>query len=358
MAGDVICEKIGSCGLITLNRPQALNALTLNMVRAISTALGDFESDTGVACVAIRGAGGKAFCAGGDIKTLYDLGKAGDYAGQLDFWREEYRLNLRIKFYPKPYLALTTGIVMGGGAGLSLHGSHVVAGENFTFAMPETGIGFFPDVGATFFLPRLPARAGMYLAVTGARMSCGDAIAFNIAGVHIPSARHGALIERLARGEPIEEAIAAEHSPPPASALERHWNLIARCFAGPRLSDILRSLDEEAGAGSQFAGLAASAISSKCPASLAIVLRQMRIGAAMDLAEALQTEFRIAARLARRNDYYEGVRAVIIDKGHRPRWDPAAIEEVDALDTSSYFAPLPEGELGFGASAEAAVRKT
>jgi enoyl-CoA hydratase len=345
---EVICKNHGCCGLITLNRPKALNALTLSMVRDIAAALDRFERDPAVGCVIITGAGGKAFCAGGDIRVLHEQGRAGRYAEQLSFWRQEYRLNRRIKFYSKPYAALVDGIVMGGGAGISLHGAHVIAGEKFTFAMPEVGIGFIPDIGATFFLPRLTARAGTYLALTGARMTCGDALAFKIATAHIPSARHAVLIERIAGGEPIEDAIAAELAPPPASELLANAELIARCFAAGTLRAILQNLDEAVQAGSEFARSAADAIRAKSPTSLAIALRQMQIGAAMDIEQALKTEFRIVSRVARGNDYYEGVRAVIIDKDNRPRWSPPAIERVQEADIESYFAPLAAGELDFG----------
>jgi len=348
---DVISKKLGCCGLISLNRPKALNALTLSMVQEIAAALDRYERDSAVACVIITGTGGKAFCAGGDIRVLYELGSAGRHAEQLCFWREEYRLNRRIKLYSKPYAALVDGIVMGGGAGISLHGAHVIAGEKFTFAMPEVGIGFVPDIGATFFLPRLPARAGTYLALTGARMTCGDALAFKIATAHIPSARHAALIERVAGGEPVETAIAAELAPPPASELLANAELIARCFAAGTPLSILRNLDEAAHASSEFAHSAANAIRAKSPTSLAIALRQMQIGVTMDIGEALQTEFRIVARLARGTDYYEGVRAVIIDKDNRPRWSPAAIESVQPADIDPYFAPLPAGDLDFATPA-------
>ncbi len=344
---QVICEKSGCCGVIKLNRPQALNALTLPMVREIAAALDRWESDPAIRSVAITGAGGKAFCAGGDIRILYQLGKAGRYGEQISFWREEYRLNRRIKLYPKPYLALADGIVMGGGAGISLHGTSVVSGENFIFAMPEAGIGFVPDVGATFFLPRLPGHAGTYLALTGARLTCGDALAFKVASEHVPAARHAVLIERLARGEPPEAAISAERAPPPASALLQHSGLIARCFVPSPLPAILNSLDAKARAGSGFAQSAASAIRAKSPLSLAIILRQMQIGANMDIGHALKTEFRIAARLARGHDYYEGVRAVIIDKDHLPRWSPAQAENLSQEEIDGYFAPLPEGDLEF-----------
>lgn len=341
-------RKAGSCGHITLCRPKALNALTLNMVREIAAALDRWEEDPQVACVVIRGAGGKAFCAGGDIRLLYNLGKAGRHAEQLCFWREEYRLNRRIKFYPKPYIALADGIVMGGGAGLSLHGSHVIAGDNFTFAMPEAGIGFFPDVGATCFLTRLPAKAGVYLALTGARMTCGDALAFGIASAYVPSVQHARLLERLIGGEAIEAAIAAESAPPPASALQQRSELIESCFSASSLHAVLARLDEAASAGSEFARSAAQAIRTKSPKSLAIAWRQMQIGARLDMDEALRTEFRIASRIARSHDYYEGVRAVIIDKDNQPHWDPATIECIDPKDIEAYFAPLPDGELEFG----------
>jgi enoyl-CoA hydratase/carnithine racemase len=344
---EIICEKVGSCGIVTLNRPKALNALTLNMVRELAGALDRWENDTGVNSVIVQGAGGKAFCAGGDIRILYDLGEGGRHAEQLSFWREEYRLNRRIKLYAKPYLALIGGIVMGGGAGLSMHGSQVIAGENFTFAMPEAGIGFFPDVGATFFLPRLPSHAGVYLALTGARMSCGDALAFGVASAHVPAARHAGLAQRLTAGEEIESAIAAERVPPPASVLLPQSQLIEHCFSVATIPAILANLDEAGETGSEFARSAAHAIRSKSPSSLAITLRQMQIGAKLDIDEALRTEFRIVSRIARGHDFYEGVRAVIIDKDNRPRWTPAAIESIDEANIDSYFAPLLQRELDF-----------
>jgi enoyl-CoA hydratase len=346
---EIICEKLGSCGIVTLNRPKALNALTLNMVREMAAALDLWEHDAGVSCVIVQGVGGKAFCAGGDIRILYDLGKDGRHAEQLCFWREEYQLNRRIKLYPKPYLALAGGIVMGGGAGLSLHGSHVIAGENFTFAMPEAGIGFFPDAGATFFLPRLPSHAGVYLALTGARMTCGDALAFGLARAHVPSARHAALAQRLIGGEVIEAVIEAEKAPAPASALALQCQSIERCFSAATLPVILAKLDDASQGGSEFARAAAQAIRRKSPSSLAIALRQMQIGDKLDIGDALRTEFRIVSRIARGHDFYEGVRAVIIDKDNRPRWNPAAMESVESATIDSYFAPLLEGELDFGA---------
>jgi enoyl-CoA hydratase len=346
---EITCERAGCCGLITLNRPKALNALTLNMVREMAGALDRWERDPGVTRVLITGAGGKAFCAGGDLRILYNLGKVGRRAEQLSFWRQEYCLNHRIKLYPKPYVAVADGIVMGGGAGISVHGSHVIAGEHFTFAMPETGIGFFPDVGATFFLPRLPGKAGVYLALTGAGMTCGDALAFGVAFAHVPSARHAGLVQRLIGGEDIAAAVAAESAPPPASPLHPQSQSIERCFSAATLPSILANLDNADRAGSDFARSAAHAIRSKSPSSLAIALRQMQIGAKLDIGEALRTEFRIVSRIARCHDFYEGVRAVIIDKDNRPLWNPAGMESVEPAGIEAYFAPLLEGELDFHA---------
>ena len=201
---EVRVEKGGCAGLIVLNRPKALNALTLGMVRAIAAALDEWERDETIARVVVTGAGGRAFCAGGDIRQLYEQGRAGDHAAQLTFWLEEYRLNRRIKRYSKPYVALVDGVVMGGGVGLSAHGAHLVAGEGFAFAMPEVGIGFFPDVGATYLLPRLPDLAGVYLAMTGARAGAGDAAALGLAQAVVPSARIGELAKALTDRQPID----------------------------------------------------------------------------------------------------------------------------------------------------------
>lgn len=346
---EITCEIRGCCGLITLNRPKALNALTLNMVREMAGVLDRWERDPAVTRVIVMGAGGKAFCAGGDIKILYRLGKAGRHAEQLSFWREEYCLNYRIKFYPKPVVALADGIVMGGGAGISVHGSHVVAGEHFTFAMPETAIGFFPDVGATFFLPRLPDHVGVYLALTGAAITCGDALAFGLAFAHVPSARHAKLVQRLIGGEDVAVAIVAESAPPPASALHPKIQPIEYCFSATTISAILANLDDAGRAGLDCARSAAHAIRCNSPSSLATALRQMQIGAKLDIGEALRTEFRIASRIARGQDFYEGVRAVIIDKDNCPRWNPAGMDRVEPARIEAYFAPLLEGELDFRA---------
>src|SRR3954462_5583849 len=204
---ELLCERRGPAGLVTLNRPQALNALTHGMVLALSRALEEWAGDPGVTRIVVTGAGERAFCAGGDIRHLYDLGKAGRHQEALRFWRDEYPLNVRIKRYPKPYVALIDGIVMGGGVGISLHGSHRVAGDRYQSAMPEVGIGFFPDVGATYALPRLPGETGTYLALTGDRVRGADALAFGLATHAVPSAALAEVRAALIDGAPVDAAL-------------------------------------------------------------------------------------------------------------------------------------------------------
>ncbi len=345
----IACEIAGSCGVITLDRPAVLNALTLPMVREIARALDEWEKDRTVACILLRAVEGRAFCAGADIKTLYEWGKAGHHEEQLGFLREEYQLNRRIKHYPKPYVSLIDGIVMGGGAGLAVHGSHVVAGDGFSFAMPEVGIGFIPDVGATYFLPRLAGKTGFYLALTGVRIGVGDAVAFGLASVFVPSSRHAALTARLVDGETVDAAIEAERADPPASALMGQRHFIDGCFSAATLTAILEQIDDAGYGGSEFALATYDTIRKKSPTSLAITLRQMQIGAKLDIEEALRLEFRIATRIAIGHDFYEGVRAAVIDKESPPMWHPAEVEAIVAAEIDAFFAPLPSGDLQFSA---------
>jgi enoyl-CoA hydratase len=338
---EVICEKQGAAGLIRLNRPQALNALTLGMVREMSRALDAWERDPDVACVVVTGEGGKAFSAGGDIRLLHDQGKAGDHAAQIDFWREEYILNRRIKLYPKPYVALIDGIVMGGGAGVSINGSHRIAGDRFAFAMPEVGIGFFPDIGATWFLPRLPGKTGLYLGLTGARARAGDAVALGLAEAYVPSAQFEALRAALIAGESVEAAVKRLCAPAPASAILAERAAIDAGLSGENVAECLTRLDADA---SPFAVETARTIRAKSPTSLAIAFRQMQIGGGLDIDDAMRVEFRIVSRLCRGHDFYEGVRAVIIDKDNAPRWSPARVADVSDAAVDAYFAPLGAGE--------------
>ena len=342
---DVVCEKQGEAGLITLNRPKALNALNLAMVREMRRALDAWEQDPSVTRVIIQGAGEKAFCAGGDIRQLTEDLKAGRREEALAFWREEYQLNIRIKRYPKPYISLIDGIVMGGGVGVSLHGSHRVAGERYLFAMPEVGIGFFPDVGATYALPRLPGQTGMYLALTGERVKRADAVMLGLATHSVASESIPGLREALIAGEPVEEALSRAAADPGPAPLGAHRGVIDACFSGESVAAILQRLDKAAEQGSDFAAKTAAGMRAKSPTSMNLAFEQVRRGAALDFEDAMRVEFRIVSRIGDGHDFYEGVRAVIIDKDNQPRWQPASLEELDPVVIERHFASLGEREL-------------
>src|SRR5829696_5675501 len=267
MAGgaEVLCERRGAAGVVTLNRPQALNAITHGMVLELRRALDAWAYDAEVTRVVVTAAGDLAFCAGGDIRHLYDLGQERRYDEALRFWRDEYALNVRIKRYPKPYISLIDGIVMGGGVGASLHGSHRVAGERYQFAMPEVGIGFFPDVGATYALPRLPGEAGTYLALAGDRVRGADALALGLATHAVPSAALPEVKDALVSGEPVDDALTRFAHTPGGALLSGERETIDRCFAGPTVPEILERLDAAAAQGSAFARKTAATMRAKSP---------------------------------------------------------------------------------------------
>ena len=339
---ETICERHGAAGVITLNRPQALNALTLDMVREMRTALDTWALDDEITRIIVQGAGEKAFCAGGDIRKLVEAGKEGRTEEALAFWREEYELNALIASYPKPYIALIDGICMGGGVGISLHGSHRVAGERYIFSMPEVGIGFFPDVGATYVLPRLSGCAGIYLALTGARLKVADALALGLATHAVHSADFETIREKLIAGEEIEAVLQAHRRETGAPPLDALRPMIDRVFAGASVGEILTDLEFE---GTEAAKGIAETIRSKSPTSLRIAFEQMRRGLALDFKEAMRVEFRIVSRILDGHDFYEGVRAVLIDKDQKPHWDPTTLDEVGGPMVEAYFAPLGDKEL-------------
>jgi enoyl-CoA hydratase/carnithine racemase len=342
---DIRFERRGAAGLVTLDRPHALNAVSLAMVRALTRQLAEWEHDPAVTRVIVAAGGGRAFSAGGDLRALYDLGRAGRYEEALGYFREEYALNDRIKRYRKPYVALIDGIVMGGGVGISVHGSHRVAGDRFVFAMPEVGIGFFPDIGATWFLPRLPGELGSYCALTGERLAAEDGAAAGIATHRVASARFLELTEALCGTVPVDAILGAFAQPAAAAPVAARRRAIDRLFRGDRVEDILAALDAETvgeGAEAGFASTAAALIRTKSPTSLKIAREQMRRGASLDFATCMRTEFRIVSRIVRGHDFYEGVRAVIIDKDQAPRWQPDALAAVSAAEVERHFAPLPD----------------
>jgi enoyl-CoA hydratase len=344
-APEVLFERRGSAGIITLNRPKALNAVTLVMVRAIREQLDAWRDDPAVTRIIVTGAGERAFSAGGDLRQVYDLGRAGRQEEALIYWREEYALNTVIKHYPKPYIALLDGIVMGGGVGVSIHGSHRVAGDKFLFAMPEVNIGFFPDVGATWFLPRIPGEFGTWSALTGDRLRADDSVATGVATHRVPSARFDELLDALCGTVSVDAILSAFSVSSEDGPIAAATGAINNTFAADTVEAVLQNLDRAAApenAHSAWAAATAATIRTRCPTSLKIALAQVRRGRNMTFEECMRTEFRIVSRIVYGKDFYEGVRAVIVDKDNNPQWRPATLAEVSDADVEQYFAPLKD----------------
>lgn len=335
---EILFEVRGHAGVITLNRPQALNALTLAMVEEMSATLQRWAGEERVRHVVIRASGGRAFCAGGDIRAIYDWGRAGDPEA-LRFFQGEYLLNALIKRYPKPYVALIDGIVMGGGVGVSVHGSHRVASERLVFAMPETGIGFFPDVGGTWFLPRLPGELGTYFGLTGERCRTADALYAGIATHHVPSARLGEVCEALTEATDVDECIERFTADPGPATIGDRKAVIDGHFGGDIVEAIVARLEEDP---SEWAQATAATLRGKSPTSLKVALRQLREGRSRDFGDCMRIEYRMVHRMLEGHDFYEGIRAVVIDKDSKPRWRPSRLEEVGEAEVAAYFAPIAE----------------
>ena len=335
---DVLFEVKNRAGVITLNRPKALNALTLGMVREMHPQLERWADDDRVHQIIIKAAGDKAFCAGGDIRALYDWGLARN-RNFLDFYREEYLLNTFIKRYPKPYIALINGIDMGGGVGVSIHGSHRVATERLTFAMPETGIGLFPDVGGTYFLPRLPGEMGMFMALTGARLRAPDALYAGIATHYVPSGRLVALEEALSSTDDVEEVLKGFSAECEASAYEDLQAQIDRHFSKDSVEEIVKSLKKDK---SEWAAKQLAIMATKSPTSQKIAYRQVREGAKATFEGCMKIEWRMVNTIYHGHDFFEGIRAVVVDKDNQPAWNPDTLEQVEEKDVSVYFETLKD----------------
>ncbi|MBZ9862737.1 enoyl-CoA hydratase/isomerase family protein [Mesorhizobium sp. CA12] len=340
--GDEIrFERLGRAGVVTLTRPKALNAVTHNMVKALGRALDAWEQDTGLGFVVVK-AEGRAFSAGGDILHIYEAGRAGE--PPVDFFADEYRLNARIARFKKPYIALIDGIVMGGGVGISFHGSHRVLTENAQFAMPEVGIGFFPDVGASHLLPDLGGSFGMYLGLTGNRIRHGDALWSGLATHTIKAQDQAGLLDELATSNDPDAELRNFFVPAKRETEQQDLDSIARHFSQSSLADIIASL-EEAAAGDAFAARTLATIKTRSPTSLNVAWREISAGSTLSMDECMKMEFRILNRMLAGHDFYEGIRAAIIEKGSKPEWRPARLDEVRTADIDAYFAPLGDKEL-------------
>ncbi|MFF3322555.1 enoyl-CoA hydratase/isomerase family protein [Streptomyces sp. NPDC002889] len=344
MAGDdcVLLRTEGRAGYITLNRPRALNALNHAMVLAVDAALADWEQDDAVRVVVISGAGERGLCAGGDIRAIHDDARSGGRES-VAFWRDEYRLNARIARFPKPYVAFMDGIVMGGGVGVSAHGSVRIVTERSTLAMPETGIGFVPDVGGTHLLAQAPGELGTHLALTGNAVGAGDALLLGLADHFVPSGRLADLAASLA-GTDVNEAVRRFTAPAPEGELAAHRGWIDHCYAADSVEEILQRL---LACGETEAKETAGTILTRSPTALKVTLAAMRSARALGSLEAvLGQEFRVSCAGLSAPDLVEGIRSQVIDKDRRPRWSPAELAQVSAADVAAYFAPSADGELG------------
>jgi enoyl-CoA hydratase len=348
---DLIARREGSAGIIRLNRPKAINAVTLEMFRDIEKALDEFEADPATAVIVLEGAGERGLCAGGDIRALYESSKVQGDLGKV-LWREEYILNARIAKFPKPYVAFMDGIVMGGGVGLSAHSRHRVVTERTRLAMPEVGLGFFPDVGGTWLLSRSPGEIGTYFGLTGQTMNGPDAIHAGFADAVVPSSKLAALRDVLTKIRPgtlssevktLIDGFATGETAGPVAAMQSQ---IDGWFAHDRMEDIVASLKRD---GSELAQATLKTLSEKSPRGMVVTLKLLRLArTSSSLEQCLVREYRAALEVFRSDDFREGVRAAVIDKDRNPKWSPANIEGVTAAMIAPYFAEIGADELVFG----------
>jgi enoyl-CoA hydratase len=349
-------ERQGALGIILLDRPKALNALTHEMVRAMSRRLVAWKDDPEVGAVLVRSGGGRAFCAGGDVRAVSAAYQESGLEAVRPFFRDEYRLNWRIHHFPKPFLALLNGVTMGGGVGISVHGRHRIATENIMLAMPETAIGMFPDVGATYALTHLPGASpamGMFLGLTGTRLGPGECLAFGLATDYLPAARIGEFIGRLAvlGPEDLGGSLLAstlgdfDRWDEPTGPLGRKRALIEEIFAADSLELLLERLAAEP---SGWGAEQRSVLEEASPFALRLSFEQLRRGRRLGFEEAMRLEYRMVQRVLAQGDFHEGVRALLLDKDRSPRWRDRHIADVPMAEIEACMAPLPVGqELSF-----------
>ncbi len=349
---ELIATSEGSLGVIRLNRPKALNALTLEMVRAMSAALDRFEADPSIGVILLEGGGERGLCAGGDIRSLYESIRAGGDLGKV-FWREEYILNARIASLRKPYVSFMDGVVMGGGVGLSAHGAHRVVTEKTQMAMPETGIGFFPDVGGTWLLSRAPGQLGTYYGLTGQSMTGMDAVRLGLADVLIPQERLGELRQALVRlgagaNNGMVRGVLAHYALPRGPApIDEHQKVIDAAMARDSAADVISAFERDP---SEFSQNVAKTLRSKSPTSLKLTLRLLsEAKASTSLRQCLVREYGAALEIFISHDFPEGIRAAVIDKDRSPKWSPATLEDVTPAMIDAYFVPRGADELVFPA---------
>ena len=339
MAEDIFFTREQHIGLITLNRVDALNALTLPMIIALQQQLQTWQHDSHVHAVVIQAAAGKAFCAGGDVRSLYDNRRTNSQ--QMQFFWHEYRLNHFIHHFNKPYIALMDGVTMGGGVGISLHGSHPVASERFLFAMPETGIGFFPDIGASYLLSRCPGQFGVYLGLTGNRLGAGEAKALGLVKHLIPADKFQSALDNLIAADLSIDAYAQVDAclqhlailEQPARLLSLQ-SVINDCFNYPDIESILETLAQ---GDDDWHRDTLTTLEKKSPLSLKITLAQLQKAKTMSMADCIKMDYCLVGHFMRDHDFYEGVRALLVDKDKSPRWQPASLSLVTSAKIADYF---------------------
>ena len=345
LTNEILVREEGRAGFLTLNRPKALNALTAGMIEILESQYLTWASTAKIYGIILEAVPGRGFCGGGDIRSLV-TGLSHDMEAGLQFFRDEYQHNWTLERFTKPNVSLIDGIVMGGGVGISLYGTHRVAGENFMFAMPETGIGFFPDVGGGFFLSRFPGETGLYLGLTGNSIGRADGYYLGVASHCIDASHFDAIRHAMIEGDPIDPVLEELHSDPGESELARLRPVIDRIFSADSVEAILSRLDAEIGDHGEWAQKTAATLRQRAPLSLKVALRLIREGRTRStLKEELEIEFRLVCRFLARQDIREGVRAALIDKDKSPKWQPAALEDVTDEMVDACFAPLGSDEL-------------
>jgi len=344
----VICREDNRAGVVILNRAKALNALSLAMIQEMETHFHAWAENPHIYGVIQRAHDDGAFCAGGDVKAIYNLRHEDRNAG-IRFYREEYQHNWTLQRFIKPTVSLINGICMGGGVGISLHGTHRVAAEGYKLAMPETAIGLFPDVGASYFLPQFPGRIGLYMGLTGAVIGPADGYQLGLATHHVTVDKFDDIHAAVRGAEPIDPVLDALHTDPGNGELMRLRPAIERCFAPGTMAEFIERLENETGETADWGRETALALRQRSPTSLKLTLRLYEEGERLgDLRESLKLEFRCAVRCLRAHDHYEGVRAKMVDRDDTPHWQPPRLEDVSDSEIAEYLAPLediPELEL-------------
>ncbi len=341
---ELLIEANGSCALITLNRPRALNALNTAMRAKLAEAFPRFAREADTYCVVIQSASDRAFCAGGDVREIVGWGRDDRERARRAF-KDEYTLNWLHECFSKPTISLIDGAVMGSGVGITLFGTHRVAGERYRFAMPETAIGLFPDVGAAWALSRMPNAIGMYLGLTGRTIGAADAYALGLLTHCIPAARFDEIKKALADTWPVDTVLDERHVDPGSGELTPYASLIEKCFSADSVEEIIERLSAVTGSQSEWASAVVADLLSRSPTSLKITHRHIRDARAMDLRQTLCVDYRLACRFLDAHDFYEGVRAVLIDKDGHPQWQPAAISDVTENMVDDCFVPMGPDEM-------------